>query len=176
MARIALAEIGDPADREILVWALQDPRSRVRAAALRAVAALDPAAGRAAALSELSAGRAGRVGRAAATVLRAASLGDAELSVLEAITADARRPAGPRLRALSLLRRARWRHLAALLRLRAEQQATPQLDDELDRWLAASATLGRAPDDRSRATIEALRDGLDAPRRQALDFVLHTAR
>jgi hypothetical protein len=172
-----VAEIGDPADRALLVAALDDPRARVRAAALRATARLAPAAARAAALVALEAGRGGREGCAATAVLRAAAPSGADLARLEAVALGVERPDGLRLRALALMRPAHWPHLAALLRMR--RAAPPALRAGLDRdlalWLASSGHVRRGPDERSRATIRAHLDDLGARERQALEFVLRTA-
>jgi hypothetical protein len=179
LALVALAEIGHAADDAVVVGALEDPRSAVRVAALKAVARRDPAAAKAAALAELDGGREGRVvGRAAALVLRAAALRDDDLARLEAIALDAGRPAGARLRALALLRPARWRHLAAALQARAvaEEPLRGVLDDELRTWIADSSRVARGPDAPRREAIEALLPGLDETPRRSIAFVLRTAR
>jgi hypothetical protein len=177
LALVGLAEIGHRADITVLLDALADPRARVRAAALKAVAALDEPAAREAAMDELVAGRSGRAGRAAAAVLRDAALRNRDLARLESVVRDVDRPAGQRMRALVLLRPARWRHLAALLGMR--RAADPSLDDALDAeirtWLATSARISRAPDEHSRDAIDAALPDLEPALRQRIAFVLRTA-
>jgi hypothetical protein len=174
---IALAEIGDRADHDALLRALDDPRSRVRAAALKAVARFNLPAAQAAAMNDLAAGRSGRVGRAAATVLRVASLGDADLSRLEQVALDAGRAPGQRLRALALLRPARWRHLVAVMegRRTAPPPLLRVLDQELREWIAKSSHISRGPDAGLRPTVEALLPTLDEASRRSIEFVLRTA-
>jgi HEAT repeat protein len=174
---IALAEIGDPADHAVLLRALAEPRSRVRAAALKAVARFDMPAAQAAAMDDLAAGRSGRVGRAGVVVLRAASLADADLSRLEHVALDADRPAGQRLRALVLLRPARWRHLVTVLQARrtAEPPLLRVLDEELRAWIAKSSRISRGPDAGLRAIVGPLLNTLDEAPRRSIEFVLRTA-
>jgi HEAT repeat protein len=174
---VALAEIGDSADHDGLLRALDDPRSRVRAAALKAVARFDLPAAQAAAMDDLAEGRSGRVGRAAMVVLRAASLGDADLGRLERIARDADRPAGHRLRALALLRPARWRHLVAVMegRRTAAPPLLRVLDDELREWIAKSSHISHGPDAGLRATLDALAPTVDEASRRSMQFVLRTA-
>lgn len=176
LALIALAEIGDSADEWLLPEALDDDRARVRAAALKAVARLNAAAAREAAVEELVTGRSGRGMRAAAFVLRAASLSEHDLQRLEDVGLDAQRPAGQRLRALALLRPSRWRHLAAVLQARrtAPPPLRDVLDEELRMWTAKSSHIARGPDECRRETIVALLPDLDPAARRTIDFVLRT--
>jgi hypothetical protein len=149
----------------------------VRAAALKAVSRLDPPAAKAAALGELVAGSSGRVGRAASVVLRAATLGDADFSVLERIARETESPVGQRLRALALLRRARWRHLVVVMQTRrtAQPPLLDVLDQELRAWIAASATVSRGPLEEHRRLVEQMLPELDESRRRSIEFVLRTA-
>lgn len=176
-ALVALAEIGDKRDRDVLRRAANDQRARVRAPALRALATLEPATARSAAFAELVAGRSGRVARAAAEVIRAAGglLSD-EVRTLEEIALDQDRSPGQRTRALALLRPARWAHLNAILRSREAAGApfAKRLNQELDAWIRRSTYLARGPTPEQRDAILVRLAQLEAPRRDAIEFVLRT--
>jgi hypothetical protein len=177
-ALIGLAEIGDPADHDLLRRVLaEDPRARVHAAALRAVARFDRAVALATALEDVGAGRAGRVGRAATAVIREqAGLSDSTAAALERLVLDADRGDGQRLRALVLLRPARWRQLVTLLRARRDAvlPLRAAIDTELDRWLDRSGHLVRGPDPAARQALGALLDGLPPNPRRRLEWILST--
>jgi hypothetical protein len=177
LALVGLAEVGDRADRDVLVHALGDSRLGVRAAVLKAVARFDMAAAKSAAMDELAAGRSGPVGRAAAGVLSGVALGEADLNRLEEIAVDDRRPAGQRRRALALLRPARWRHLAVVMEARpgADLSLLHALDQELRVWINTSGHVSRGPDAGLRSRLHALLPTLDSAYRREIDFVLRTS-
>ena len=174
LALTALAEIGDARDEDVLLDALRDQRGPVRAAALRAVARLNPSAAKEAALDEIVAGTSGRAGRAAATALRGLVLADGDLRRIEGVALDPARPDGHRVRALALLRSARWRHLSALLQVVAT--ASPplhhRLQHELGLWVRHHRHLSRAPAEPQRAIITSLLGHLDPAHRRSLEFIL----
>lgn len=178
MALIALAEIRDPADVDLFRQMLVDGRSRVRAAGLRALAHVDRPGGRRAAVEALRAGVTGRVAWAAADVLRDGSPSATEVAVIASVARDTRRTIGQRLSAISLLRPARWEHLAALLEARAaadDEGLARRLDGEIRTWLATSGRHAHGPNAELRARIEALIAPLDAQSRREIEFVLRTS-
>ena len=176
LALVALAEIGDPRDTGLFAQMLDDPRSRVRAAGLRALARVDRLAGRQAAIDAIAAGATGRPGRAAAEVLREGVPSSSEGVVFERLALDESRPVGERLRALSLLTPSRWLHLAVLLEAE-ESAAAPELRVTLRAEIAgwSGARVRRAPTAPVRARIERLLPGLDPGRRRWIEFVLRTS-
>ena len=176
VASIALAEIADRRDAELfaqllVAQLLADPRARVRAAALRALARVDRLAGRRAAID---AGASGRVRRAVAQALRRGAPSRAEAAALERIALDDSRPFEHRLSALSMLAPVRWLRLAVLLEVQ-ERATDPavrtRLRAEIAGWSAA-----RAPRQPVRARIERLLPTLDADARRWIEFVLRTSR
>lgn len=176
LALVALAEISAPEDVDVLTAAAADRRTRVRAAALRALGRLDPPAARELAIKEFVSGGSGRVARAASAVLRSASLSTTDVRRLAEVAEDEQRPTGLRLRALSLLRPSRWQHLATVMRCRdaAGPSFKHALDDELRDWITSSARISRGPDPDVRATITALLPGLSDPVRNSIEFTLRT--
>jgi hypothetical protein len=178
IALIALAELADPRDAETFRRMLHDPRSRVRAAALRGLARVDDATGRAVAIEALERGVRGRVAWVAADVLRGASPSAPEADVLARVARDRTRGDGQRLRALTLLRPLRWLHLALVLEARQAAGAPAlrrRLDMEVETWLHLSGHLGRPPDRALRDRIEALMGTLDDRRRRRIEFILRTS-
>ena len=176
VALVALAEICDARDADLFVEMLADARSRVRAAGLRGLGRVDREAGRSAAIDAIEAGATGKVGRAAADVLRGGALTSSEAQVLSRVALDVSRPPARRFSALSLLRRARWLQLAVLLECHA--QATDdgvrrRLRAEIDGWSGARTTRGPAEDLRRR--IERLLPSVDAETRRWIEFVLRTS-
>jgi hypothetical protein len=156
---------------------LADGRPRLRATALRALARHDRATARGVALDALRAGGSGRLVKAAADVLREGVLSTHELGALVQIAQNGGRSDGERLRAIALIRRDRWSHLAVVLDARATARGDGtrrQLDQELRAWIARSGTLGRAPDAGLRRQIERRLDTLDAEQRRQIEFVLRT--
>lgn len=91
VALIALAEMADARDTDLFAGMLDDPRSRVRAAGLRALARVDRSTGRRAAIEVLDAGATGRVTWAAAQVLRVGVPSSAENVVLARVALDSSR-------------------------------------------------------------------------------------
>lgn len=177
VAATALAEIGDAQDASLFHEMLGDERPRIRAAGLRALARVDQATARTAAVDALRAGASGRVMRAAADVLRQGSLSGAELEAVVAIALDQCRDAGQRLRAVALLRRIRWQHIAVLLEARAaagDEAFLARLDREVAAWIEASRRTGRGPDTALRERIERLLDTLRPDFRREIEFVLRT--
>jgi hypothetical protein len=174
VALTALAEIGDARDEDLLLDALRDERGPVRAAAIRALARVNPPAAKEAALEALVAGRSGRAGRAAVAALRRAALGDGDLRRIESVALDPARPDGHRVRALALLRSSRWRHLSALLQ--AVATASPPLHDRLHRelgvWMYHHRHASRPPTEPHRAIITSLLGHLDPAHRRSLEFIL----
>ncbi len=168
---------GDTQDGALLRRMLEDSRSRVRAAGLSALARLDRAAARCAAIEVLDAGVTGRVAQVAADVLREGVPSRAESDVLARVALDASRPDGCRFRALSLLRPTGWLHLAVLLE--ADEQAG---DSDLRRRLRTEITrsdgarLARAPAHELRARIERLLPTMDADRRRWIESLLRSSR
>ena len=173
----ALAEIGSADDAPVFRGMLADPRVRIRAAGLRALARVDEPAGRDAALAALRGGEGGRMLWAAADVLRSRSPSPAEIAALEPIALDRARPAGQRLRALSLLRPSRWVHLAALLDVRsdaADEALLARLEQEINAWIAGSGRIGRAPPHELRQRIESRLPMLGTAQQRSIDWVLRT--
>jgi hypothetical protein len=174
----SLAEMGDGQDADLFRRMLGDERARVRAAGLRALARVDRPAARRAAVDALRAGAAGRVTWAAADILRDHAPSGDEIQVLTRIALDPSRTPGQRLRVLSLLRRARWAHLAALLEVRnaaRDEELRRRLDIEVDSWVASSRRIARPPDPDVRARVERLLPTLDAARQREIAFVLRTS-
>ena len=178
IAVVALAEIADRRDLDLIRHAVEDPRGYVRAAGLRALAALDEGAGRTAAVEALLNDPSGRVTRAAARVLRATRPFETDLARLTEAALDPRRSPRRRLRVIGVLRRFRWRHLAVVLEARragATGELRDALDQDLSAWLRRSATIGHGPNPELRASIELGLPTVDGTRRRAIEFVLRTA-
>ncbi len=178
-ALTALAELADVRDAGLFAEMLGDERMRVRAAGLRALARVDEAAARRAALDALRAGTPGRMSRAAADVLRGRPLGEPEKAVAAAIALDPARPARQRLRALNLLRTDRWMHLAVALEARAttdDPAVRAELDHVVAGWASRTAAVGRAPTPDVRSRIDRHLDTLAPGDRATIAFVLRTAR
>jgi hypothetical protein len=176
IALVALAEIADARDRDRFLAMLDDPRTPVQAAGLRALARVDHPAGRRAAIEALDGGATGRVTWAAAQVLRDGSPTRAEQEVLARVALDLTRSAGQRFRALSMLRQARWLHLAVLLEAHAQEpqeDARRRLWGEIKGW--SGARVARAPSDELRARIERFLPAVDAGKRDWIEFVLRTS-
>jgi hypothetical protein len=177
LALVALAEMSDPEDAELFGAMLRDPRARVRAAGVRALARVDRAAGRSAAIAVLEAGQAGRAAWAAAEVLRDGVPSPEEAEVLARVGLDQTRSAGQRFRALSLIRSIRWLHLAVLLEAHeqtADDDIRSRLRREINAWNGSRAT--RSPDEAIRARIVRLLPVLDAEKRRWVEFILRTSR
>jgi len=176
LALVALAEISDPQDVEVLRTMVTDPRARVRAAGLRGLARVDRGAGRSVALDAIDAGQAGRVARAAAEVLRDGVPSSEEAQALARVALDPSRSVGQRFRALSLIRPARWLHLAVMLEAHeqaADDEVRERLRAEINGWSGARVT--RAPDAHLRARIERLLPSLEPEQRRWVEFVLRTS-
>jgi hypothetical protein len=179
LALTALAEMADGRDADLFRRMLSDGRSRVRAAALRALARVDRPAARRAAVEALGAGVTGRVTWAAADVLGDRAPSEPLVEVLVRIALDVSRTPGQRFRVLSMLRPARWAHLAALLEVRNashDHDFRRRLDMEVRAWVDSSRRIGRAPDADLRARIERMLPTLDAKDQREIAFVLRTAR
>lgn len=176
VALIALAEMADAQDADLFVEMLDDPRSRVRAAGLRALARVDRPTGRRAAIEALETGAAGRVMWAAAQVLGDGVPSNAENAVLARVALDPSQSAGQRFRALSLLRPSRWLHLAVLLEAHEQEKdegARRRLRAEIMGWSGTRIT--RAPNPEIRARIDRLLPMVDAEKRRWIEFVLRTS-
>jgi hypothetical protein len=175
-ALIGLAEVAEQKDLDMLVGALRNTRARVCAAALKAVWELDPDRGEEAAMEQLEAGAAGRVSRTAAVLLRRRATTRSTTSRIEAVALDAHRPLDHRLRAASVLRRARWLHLAVLLRIFESEPHDPRTREEIRQWFVASANITRGPSASIRAVIDSAARALDDRSRAQLDFLFRTTR
>jgi hypothetical protein len=96
---------------------------------------------------------------------------------LEGVALDTARPDRLRLRALSLLRPARWHHLAVLVQMLREVEPGPlqyALGEELRSWIVKSATISNAPSASDREVIAAALPALDEGAQQQIEFVLRT--
>ena len=178
IALIALAELGDPDDEQLFHRMLEDQRTRVRAAGLRALARVDRAGARRAALEALTSGVTGRINRTAANILRDGIPSENEISAISRIALDESRTPGQRIRSVSLLRSARWPHLAVLLQAREmaeDHNVRRRLDTEIRGWVGSSTRITRRPNPRLRERIEQLLPTLDAGIRREIEFVLKTS-
>jgi hypothetical protein len=178
IALVALAELGDQRDQELFRGMLEDGRTRIRAAGLRGLARVDRPAGRRAAFEALTSGAAGRITWTAANILRDGTPSADEISTISRIALDRNRTASQRFRCLSLLRSARWPHLAALLAAREgaeDENIRRRLDTEIRSWVRSSGRVSRGPNADLRERIERLlptvRDGV----RREIEFVLRTS-
>jgi hypothetical protein len=129
-------------------------------------------------LEALRAGAGGRVTWAAADVLRGHVPSGDEIAVLTRIALDPARTPGQRSRVLSLLRPARWAHLAVLLEVRnasSDGRFRWRHDMDVRGWVASSRRISRAPDAVLRERIERLLPTLDPESRREIDFVLRTS-
>jgi hypothetical protein len=174
IALTALCELADPRDADRFREALGDPRTRIRAGALRALGRVDRPAARAAAMRALESDASGRVQRTAADVLRDGGLSTDETRRLQRVALDGAVAPGLRFRALALLRPERWTQLAVLLERRAEEPEHELLDDELRRWLHASVHMGRGPEPALRDRVTRLLPALDEQSRTRIEFIFRT--
>lgn len=178
IALLGLAQNGDAADRSTFAEMLADPRARVAAAGLRALARIDAPAARTTALAVLQNRPAGRLAVAATDVLRGQTPSIAEADALAALALDPERSDGQRFRALSLLLPLKWLHLAVLLELRADAQdrsTSRSLDSEIAVWLRMSSHIARRPTGAVADRLELLLPSLDEGRRTRIEFVLRTS-
>src|SRR4051794_29686917 len=158
---------------ELVPGTLDDPRSRVRVAGLRALARVDRPAARRQAVAEL---RAGRIVWPATDVLREGGLSEEEIDALTGVALDRERSDGQRLRALGLLRSTGWRHLRVLLEARAAEppgELRRRLDALAHGWPRIGITSRRRPEGADRARLHELLLGLDARVRRELAFYLN---
>jgi hypothetical protein len=162
------------AERRALANVLINDRvGSVAVPAMNALVKLDGA-------SSILAGLAGRLLWTAVGVLRDGTPSDAEVAAITAIALDLQRTAGQRLRALSLLRPARWAHLAALLEARervdrADIGERVHCDAEIRAWVARSGRMGRGPTGDLRSRIERLLPPIETRPKREIEFVLETA-
>ena len=178
LALIALAELGDPGDEALFRHMLEDDRSRVHAAGLRALARVDRLAGRRAALTALTDGVTGRTAWTAASILRDGTPSEEEISAISQIALDHHRTSAQRFRSLSLLRPAHWPHLAVLLEARDEAEDDNErrrLDTEIQLWLRSSWRISRRPAAGLLQRIELLLPTVDSRARREIEFVLRTS-
>ena len=174
----ALADLADPRDVEVFRRMLREPRSRLSAAGLRALARVQPTEARAAALDALRGGATGRVTWAAADVLREGAPSAAEARALADLALDDQRTAGQRFRILSILRPAKWLHLHTLLvalRAASDEDVRWRLTMEVDAWIGQSNRIARRPDESLQQQIETELAQLDKRRRERIEFVLRTS-
>lgn len=178
IALVALAELGDQRDEELFRRMLGDERTRIRAAGLRGLARVDRPAGRRAALDALTSAVAGRITWTAANILRDGTPSGDEITAISRIALDQTRTTSQRFRSLSLLRSARWPHLAVLLEVRKtaeDENVRRRLDTEIRSWVASSGRISRGPEPGLRERIErqlpAVSDGV----RREIEFVLRTS-
>lgn len=176
LALIGRAEIAWPSDAKVIAHLIRDPRARVSAAALRALANLSPHSVRDEARELLLTTRSRRVARAAALVLRAAGLADRDRDALAAVAVDRRRRAADRRRCMELLERAPWLHLAVLLRVHAQRDSplAEFVRRELRAWPRRHARPFHGPGD-LRGELMAWVPGLDDPPRSAIDGILRAS-
>lgn len=174
----ALADLANPEDFDTFRRMLTNPRSRIRAAGLRALSRLDSAEGRTAALNALREGSTGRVTWAAADVLRDGAPNGAEAAALAEMALHPQRTDGQRFRILSILRPAPWLHLDTLLNLlqqTSNYDVRWRLTTEFDAWIRLSRRIARGPDPALRSSLESRLDVLDERQREAVLFVLRTS-
>lgn len=176
VAITGLANIADAGDIEVFRAGLRHSRSSVRAACLRAIARVEPGPGQEYALETLLRREGGRVSRVAAAILRDQTLSDRQASAIEHLVADSSLDARLRWRALSTLRRNRWRYLAALLRWlqHADDGERTALRYEVDVWIAGATRLGAPPDSGIQLQIEAATPDLSADAARQLSFLLRS--
>ena len=177
IALTGLAEIADKRDVSLFWDMLDDDRGRIRAAGLRALARVEEGAARPVAVDALRDRASGQMFWAAADVLRRGSPTATEIEALVPVGLNPERPAGQRFRALSLLRRNRWVHLATLLQAWAETEddiVRRRLDQEINIWIASSSRLTHAPTDEVRQQIDKLLPQLAADQRREIEFVVRT--
>ena len=177
VALVALAETADARDLDTIRRAAGDPRGYVRAVALRALAALDQGAGRAAAVEALLNDTSGRVTRAAAQVLRATPPFEADAAARRGGARPAARPAAAA---------ARDRRAAALA-LAAPRggsggapgggrpvSCAPRSTGSSPRGCGARPRSAAGPDPATRASIELALPTVREDQRRAIEFVLRT--
>lgn len=174
----ALTDLADARDADVFRRMLTDPRSRIRAAGLRALARTDQVEARAAALDALRGFSTGRVTWAAADVLRDGAPSSVEANQLAALALEDRRTPGQRFRILSILRPAGWLHLATVLKLLRAAQDDPvrqRLLMEVDAWRRLNSHTTRGPGPTLREDILVGLGVLDERRRQSIEFLLRTS-
>jgi hypothetical protein len=157
---------------------LGDERTRIRAAGLRGLARVARPAGRRAALDALTSAVAGRITWTAANILRDGTPSGDEVSAISRIALDRTRTPSQRFRSLSLLRPARWPHLAVLLEAREtadDENVRRRLDTEIRSWVTSSGRVSRGPDPGLRERIGRLLPTVDDGMRREIEFVLRTS-
>lgn len=178
IALVALTELGDQRDEELFRRMLADERTRIRAAGLRGLARVDRPAGRRAALEALTSTATGRITWTAANILRDGTLSGEEISAISRIARDRTRTASQRFRCLSLLRPARWPHLAILLEAREtadQENERRRLDTEIRSWVSSSGRISRGPGPDLRERIERQLPAVNDGMRREIEFVLRTS-
>lgn len=178
IALVSLAELGDERDRDLFRRMLADERTRIRAAGLRGLTRVDRPAGRLAALEALTSTVTGRITWTAANILRDGTPSGEEISAISWIALDRTRTASQRFRCLSLLRAARWPHLAVLLEAREtaeDENVRRRLDTEIRSWVASSGRISRGPDPDLRERIERQLPAVSDGMRREIEFVLRTS-
>ena len=173
-----LAALSHPDDKSVFLQGVESGPSRLASACLRALANVDPPLGRDKALEAFFGGAGGRLSRTAAFVLKERALTAAQCEAVRDLATNPDCELRLRWRALSILRRYRWLHLATTLDWFAEAdgETRRELEGEISVWLAMAAHLGAAPPEELRGTIEAGLWGLSQDQARAINFVLRTAR
>ncbi|MDA0184562.1 hypothetical protein OJ997_29940 [Solirubrobacter phytolaccae] len=174
---VATAEDARRADVAALVADVGSPFDRISAAALRALARLDPHAARDAARDRFVRTNAKRVARAAARVLRAAEPNHADRAALAAVAIDHRRDVAQRRLAIDLLRGLPWLHLAVLVRVHDQRgrRLAPFIERELAAWPKRNPEPAHGPGRELGDELLAWVPRLDEPPRLAIEAILRAS-